>query len=44
MEEEAPMECPPRRTEETSLMPGDFAEAMTLTQCHDLLAYLQTLR
>jgi putative heme-binding domain-containing protein len=33
-----------RRVEETSLMPGDFAEAMTLTQFHDLLAYLQTLR
>ena len=33
-----------RRTEETSLMPGDIAEGLTLTQFHDLLAYLQTLR
>jgi len=33
-----------RRVEETSLMPGDLAEALTMKEFHDLLAYLQTLR
>ncbi len=33
-----------RRVEEMSLMPGDLAEVLTMTEFHDLLAYLQTLR
>ena len=31
-----------RRTQELSLMPGDFAEFLTVTKLHDLLAYLRT--
>ena len=33
-----------RRTQEVSLMPGNFAEVLTVTQLHDLLAYLLTLQ
>lgn len=32
-----------RRTQETSLMPGDLAERLSVRQFHDLLAYLRTL-
>jgi putative heme-binding domain-containing protein len=33
-----------RREQEVSLMPGNFAEILTVDQLHDLLAYLRTLR
>ncbi len=33
-----------RRTQEISLMPGNLAEVLTVTELHDLLAYLMTLR
>ena len=33
-----------RREQEVSLMPGNFAEILTVEQLHDLLAYLQTLQ
>jgi putative heme-binding domain-containing protein len=33
-----------RRTQETSLMPEDLAGLLTVTELHDLLAYLRTLR
>jgi putative heme-binding domain-containing protein len=31
-----------RATQELSLMPGDFAELLSVTDLHDLLAYLRT--
>jgi hypothetical protein len=33
-----------RRIQEVSLMPGNLAEVLTVTQLHDLLAYLLTLQ
>ena len=33
-----------RREQEVSLMPGNFAEILTVEQLHDLLAYLRTLQ
>jgi len=33
-----------QRIQETSLMPGDLAEVLTVADLHDLLAYLLTLR
>ncbi|MFQ5551938.1 MAG: hypothetical protein ACE5FJ_11955, partial [Gemmatimonadales bacterium] len=33
-----------RRTQEVSIMPGNFAEVLTVTDLHDLLAFLQTLQ
>jgi putative heme-binding domain-containing protein len=32
-----------RRTQETSLMPNDLADILTVRQLHDLIAFLQTL-
>jgi putative heme-binding domain-containing protein len=33
-----------RRAQELSLMPGDFADLLSVSDLHDLLAYLRTLR
>ena len=33
-----------RRVQDTSLMPGDFAQLLTVAELHDLLSYLETLR
>ena len=33
-----------RRAQELSLMPGDFDEVLAVSELHDLLAYLRTLR
>jgi putative heme-binding domain-containing protein len=33
-----------RRIQDVSLMPGNLAEVLTVTELHDLLAYLMTLR
>ena len=33
-----------RRVQELSLMPGDFAELISVAEFHDLLAYLRTLQ
>ena len=33
-----------RRTQETSLMPDDLAEYLSVRQLHDLIAYLRTLQ
>ncbi len=33
-----------RRIQEISLMPGNFAEVLTVTDLHDLLAFMQTLQ